>query len=92
MVLVKRQPDTLAVADGEEGHLPFHFAVNWGANLDIIFCLLNSCPSALLSNGGNAAAAFVAAGAPHPSVEAEDAKKKAITTTTTTTTAENFGQ
>jgi hypothetical protein len=56
-VLVNHQPDALAVVDGEEGILPFHFAANWGASLDVIFYLLQHCPDAISHGSGNAAAA-----------------------------------
>jgi Ankyrin repeats (3 copies)/Ankyrin repeat len=59
-VLVNRDADSLAAVDGEEGLLPFHFAANWGASLDVIFYLLQHCPDAL-SHVGNAAAAASAA-------------------------------
>jgi hypothetical protein len=39
-MLVKRHADAVATVDGEQGLLPFHFAANWGASLDVIFYLL----------------------------------------------------
>jgi hypothetical protein len=36
-VLVECPADVLAVVDGEQGLLPFHFAANWGARLDVNF-------------------------------------------------------
>ena len=55
-LLVRHNPDALAKADGQEGLLPFHFAANWGASLDVIYYLLQHCPDAL-SHHGNAVAA-----------------------------------
>jgi hypothetical protein len=55
-VLVNRQADVLAMVDGEQGLLPYHFAANWGASLDVIFYLLQHCPNALSHGSGNAAA------------------------------------
>jgi hypothetical protein len=51
------------MVDGEEGYLPLYFAANWGASLDVIFCLLQRCPDSLFHVGGreNTAAAAVAA-------------------------------
>jgi hypothetical protein len=51
-VLVDRQPEVLAVVDGEHGLLPFHFAAIWDASLDVIFYLLQHCPDALHHVGG----------------------------------------
>jgi hypothetical protein len=53
MVLVNRQADVLAMVDGEQGLLPCHLAANCGASLDVIFYLLQQCPSALCHHGGN---------------------------------------
>jgi hypothetical protein len=50
-VLVALHADVLAMVDGEQGLLPFHFAANWGASLDVIFYLLQHCPSALHHTG-----------------------------------------
>jgi hypothetical protein len=41
--------------------LPFHFAADWGASLDVIFYLLQHCPDALCHHGGNDVAVAVAA-------------------------------
>jgi hypothetical protein len=53
-LLVNRQTDAVSTVDGDERLLPLHFAANWGANLDVIFYLLQHCPNAL-SHVGNAA-------------------------------------
>jgi hypothetical protein len=65
-LLVSRHAEALATVDGDEGLLPFHFAANWGASLDVIFYLLHHCPDAL-SHVGNSAAASAAAVGPCPS-------------------------
>jgi hypothetical protein len=35
-MLVDRQADVLAMVDGEQSLLPFHFAANWGESLNVI--------------------------------------------------------
>jgi Ankyrin repeats (3 copies) len=63
-VLVHRHADVLVVGDVEQGLLPFHFAANWGASLDVIFYLLQHCPDVLRHIGGNTAS--VAPSRPSP--------------------------
>jgi hypothetical protein len=50
-VLVVRQAEVLSMVDGEQGLFPVHFAANWGASLDVVFCLLQHCAAALLHGG-----------------------------------------
>jgi hypothetical protein len=47
VVLVDRQVDALAMVDGGQGLLPFHFAPKWRASLDVISYLLQHCHNAL---------------------------------------------
>jgi hypothetical protein len=60
-VLVNRYADSLASVDGEQGLLPFYFAADWGASLDLIFYLLQQCPNALCHGGSDVAAVAAAA-------------------------------
>jgi hypothetical protein len=55
-VLVRCQSETVAMVDGREGLLPFHFAANWGASLNVIYYLVRHCPDAL-HHAGKATAA-----------------------------------
>jgi hypothetical protein len=43
-VLINRHADAMSAVDGEQGLLPFHFAANWGASLDVIFTCSNIAP------------------------------------------------
>lgn len=53
IVLVDRQADVLAVADGEQCFLPTRFAANCGASLRVISYLLQHCPDALRHVAGS---------------------------------------
>ena len=81
MVLVARQADVLALVDGEQGLLPFHFAANWGASLNVVYYLLQHCPDAFCHGGGNVTNIARCPSSPVAALESSDVpvKKKAKT-------------
>jgi hypothetical protein len=83
-LLVNRQADVLAVVDGEQGLLPFHFAANWGASLDVIFYLLQHCPDALRHVGNTATSSTGAAGQVQNDLDSSGPPQKKAKTTHST--------